>query len=169
MVNNQNIWTCNACNQEIVSVAKPRRHVCRNPYKQTEEPSNSHPRPGFHSVSGNLNEPQYRPSFTAPPPGFNAPPAGFQHHEGEMSALLRFQMLQADQTKQMMMFLQQQNQEMHKMQQEQTELKMNQMMEIMKIQKQTDTKVKCPRWEFFKQIEKMERSRKRKGKISSTS
>ena len=147
--NNQNIWTCNVCSEEIINQAKPRGHVCRNPDQPlptSEEPTNTQPR-GSQSVPNSPFQHQYRPSYTAPPPGFNAPPAGFQHHEGEMSALLRFQMLQADQTKQMMMFLQQQNQEMHKMQQEQTELKMNQMMEIMKIQKQTETKVKCPRLE----------------------
>ena len=44
-----------------------------------------------------------------------------------MEALLRFQMLQAEQNKQNIMFLQQQNQEMHNIQQEQNEQKMNQM------------------------------------------
>ena len=86
-----------------------------------------------------------------------------------MNALLQFQMLQAEQQKQMMILMQQQNQEMMQAHQEQSkeiikaqqsqnkemmltqqtqnESKMNQMMEMITIQKKTETKVKCPRWD----------------------
>ena len=149
VVDNKNIWNCNRCKEDIVSTAKPRSHVCREQEQEsnptTDNPTTSSPR-GSHSVPNSPYH-QYRTNFSGPPPGFNGQHPGFQSQSAEMDALLRFQMLQADQTKQMMMFLQQQNQEMHKNQQEQTELKINQMMEILKIQKQTETKVKCPRWE----------------------
>ena len=80
-------------------------------------------------------------------------------------------MFQADQNKQMMLFLQQQNKEMHTMQQEQTDQNMNQMMEILKIQKQSETKVKCPRWEkeenvkyFLNRLKRWNSVEKGKGK-----
>ena len=149
VVDNKNIWTCNLCSVDIVSQSKPRNHVCRDPEDEsqtTEQPSTSTPKRGSSSVPNSPFNPQYRPDFSAPPPRFNAPPAGMQNQQTNMDALLRFQMFQADQNKQML-FLQQQNKEMHTMQQEQTDQKMNQMMEILKIQKQSETKVKCPRWE----------------------
>ena len=149
--NNLNIWTCCNCAQDIVSQAKPRSHVCLNQEEPVgpEAQSTANPIPGSTSAPNTPFHPrgtQNGNQFNAPPPGFNVPPAPTHGYSGEMEALLRFQMLQAEQNKQMMMFLQQQNQEMHQMQQEQNELKMNQMMEMIKIQK-TETKVKCPRWE----------------------
>ena len=138
--NGQNIWTCQICHEEIVTQSKPRAHICRN---HTPRPSPP-PQPTF----------PYTPHFSHPPPGYSTPGQGFQPMNGqgiqpqaEMDALFRFQQLQAEQNKQMMIFFQQQNQEMMNRQEEQSLLKMNQMMDMMKLQKQSETKIKCPKWE----------------------
>ena len=150
----QNIWTCNTCGQEIASPSKPRRHAC-----QVQD----NPRTPTHGSSSAPNTP------FPPPPAFNRTSSGSGHTQvrelSEMDSLYRFQMLQAEQQKQMMILMQQQNQEMMraqqeqnkemmKNQQEQNEVKMNQMMEVLKIQKR-DTKVKCPRWEKEENIKNL--------------
>ena len=158
----ENIWTCNSCNQDIRSIAKPRAHVC---LQERETATTTPPLNAAHSA------PQYQ--FNAPPPGYMTPGThrtaqGVQGQQGaqgvqvqtgaDVDALYRFQQFQAEQNKQMMMFFQQQNQDMMNSQQERTqdmlkeqkeqnEFKMNQMMEMMKIQKQKETKIKCPKWE----------------------
>ena len=115
-------------------------NVCRN---HTSRPSPP-PQPTFHNTS----------HFQHPPPGYSTPGQGSQPMNGqglqsqaEMDALFRFQQLQGEQNKQMMIFFQKQNQEMMNRQEEQSLLKMNQMMDMMKLQKQSETKIKCPKWE----------------------
>ena len=157
VVDNANVWTCVVCNEEIVNQTKPRGHVCQEHSLRREPSTTSTPRqpgPGFRSVPSSPF-----PPFSAPPPGFNVPPPDASRQgQTDMNALFRFQQLQAEQTKQMMIFMQQQNQEiqqqmqqqsqeMLRVQKEETELKINQMMEMMTIQKKNETKVKCPRWE----------------------
>ena len=148
VVDNQNIWTCVACGQDIVSQAKPRSHVCLNHEDQNSQTSrNARTTPPLSVPNSPFQShgPPFGQAFRTPPPGFHVPPPTTRGNPGqqEMQALFRFQQLQAEQNKQMMIFLQQQNQEMHKMQQEQNELKMNQMMEVLKLQTM-QTKIKCP-------------------------
>ena len=162
----QNIWTCVICNMDIVSAAKPRRHECT---QSSSGPGTSTmttpvttgsrvPTPGRLSTPTRQLAPGQDQNiplhshfrFSTPPPGFPAPQNPRIQNVGgqsEASALLQVQMLQSEQTKQMMMFMQQQNQEMMNMQKEQTQIQMNRMMEILSIQKKTETKVKCPKWE----------------------
>ena len=111
----QNVWTCQTCNEEIVTQTKPRAHLCRNPSPRATPPPN-------------INISQHQ--FQYPPPGFSTPQQGFQPmpgqgqqpQTGEVDAMFRFQQFQAEQNKQMMIFFQQQNQEMMKLQQQQNEL-----------------------------------------------
>ena len=160
----RNVWTCQTCSEEIVSQTKPRAHICRNHSPRASPPPN-------------VDIPQ----FQYPPPGYSTPRQGFQPMSGQgqqpqtgdvdAHALFRFQQFQAEQNKQMMMFFQQQNQDMMKLQQEQNELKMNQMMEVIKIQKQSETKIKCPKWEkdenikhFLSRLKRWNEIEKGKGK-----
>ena len=161
--NGQNIWTCVSCNLEIVSTPKPRGHVCID-----------QSRPSTPSMP---NTSQFQ--FQRPPPGFSTPGQGaqamaghgVQEHGREMDALFRYQQFQAEQNQQMMIFFQQQNQEMMKLQQDQSSQKMNEMMDMLKIQKQRETKVKCPKWEkqenvkpFLSRLQRWNEIEKGKGK-----
>ena len=148
VVNGQNIWKCNTCGEEVSSSSKPRRHVCR-----MQDDLNEQFRTPRHGSSSAPNTP------FPPPPNVNGTPSttsGVTELSG-MDGLYRFQMLQAEQQKQMMILMQQQNQEMMRAQQEQNkeimrnqqeqnELKMNQMLEVLKMQKK-ETRIKCPKWE----------------------
>ena len=186
----QNIWTCVICSMDIVSAAKPRRHACAHSSSAPETSTTTTPATTGSRVPTpmRLSTPtrQLAPSqdqnaplhshfrFSTPPPGFPAsqnPRLQNVGGQSDAAALLQFQVFQADQTKQMMMFMQQQNQEMMNMQKEQTQFQMNQMMEMLSVQKKTETKVKCPKWEkdenvknFLSRLRRWNEVEKGKGK-----
>ena len=127
-VDGENIWTCTLCNEDIISRPKPRGHRCQDqasPSRRRQDGNQSLPNSPFNPQFG---------AFPAPPQGFNIPTQS-QQNQADMNALLRFQQLQAEQQKQMMILMQQQNQEMMRSQQEQNQ-------QIMKDQqKQNETKM----------------------------
>ena len=76
--NQQNIWTCTNCSQDIVNVSKPRGHVCGSgsnsvppnpPPVTTPSPSQTPRRPQPASVPN----PSQR-LFQQPPPDYSVPP-----------------------------------------------------------------------------------------------
>ena len=127
----QNIWTCVICKLDIVSVAKPRRHECAHtsssgpgtstittpvttgsrvptPVRLSTPTRQLAPSQQGQDQTPPLNS---RFRFSTPPPGFPAPQNPRIQNVGgqsEAAALLQIQMLQSEQTKQMMMFMQQQ-------------------------------------------------------------
>ena len=188
--NQQTIWTCTRCNQDIFSVPKPRAHICG----EHQQPQIPQP---LRTPASSSNTPLRTPTSTPrrPTPSsepnslFHQPPPGYRaqfpaQHVVDAAAWHQAQMLQAEQQKQMMLLIQQHNQDMMKMQQAQVKLqqdqlkrqqevdeeRMNRMMEALQTQKQ-DKRVKCPKWEkdenpkhFFSRLRRWDTIDKGKGK-----
>ena len=109
--NQQNIWTCTNCSQEIVNVSKPRGHVCGSgsnsvppnppPVTTPSSPSQTPRRPPQPS---SLPNPSQR-LFQQQPQDYSVPPPQSQI---DLSALYHAQRFQAEQHKQGMIMMQQQ-------------------------------------------------------------
>ena len=162
--NGQVVWTCTTCNEEIVNVSKPRGHLCL---------------PHDASQPGHSGGPTPTPPTPSTPLGF--PPPGYFQPQAHSSQQFSFEQLMIYQREQMQLFQTQQTQMMQQqqelmlrqqqVQEEQNLANMNRMMEVLKIQKANETKVKCPKWEkgenvnnFLNRLQNWNEIEKGKGK-----
>ena len=179
--NNQTIWKCANCGQDIISNAKPRGHICGEHV--------THP-PFTPSSASNSSTPIRRTPTSAHRHAFQHPPPGYQvqmlsqQAQNELSHWQQVQMMQAEQHKQMMIMLREQNQNMLQLQQDQAKIqqeqmqsqrqqdeeKLRRMMEALAMQKQ-EKRIKCPKWEknenpkhFFSRLKRWDSIEKGKGK-----
>ena len=161
--NGQVIWTCTACREEIVNVSKPRGHLCQ------QAGGDAHLGPT--GTPNSRRAPGTPVGF--PPPGYQGAPNQAQQYPFEQFMIYQREQMQVFQTQQTQWMQKQQELMMRQqqVQEEQNLTNINRMMEMMKIQKSNETKVKCPKWEqeenvknFLSRLESWNEIEKGKGK-----
>ena len=98
--NSQTIWTCTSCNEDIACSSKPRGHMCGSgpPGTPLGTSHTPHARGG-----GRTTTPRMPPPPGSLPSPFLVPPPSHDHQQQqELHAILRAQMLQAEQQQQQM-------------------------------------------------------------------
>ena len=137
-VDGQIVWTCITCGEEIVNVTKPRSHQCQHHAGSTgTTPTRGTGTPRTPGTPIRFPPPSYQ----VPPPLQQLPWDQFMQFQQEQMLVFQQQQTQMMEKQQELILRQQQQQEA------QNSLNMNRMMEMLKLQKTNDTKVKCPKWE----------------------
>ena len=162
------VWTCTKCGIEIINLTKPRRHIC---HQNGDDLMVPHPLTSAPTTPGIQTTPQTsRTPINIPPPGFRPsnqnlqgtpqvlPWDHFMRHQQQQMEMFQEQQVQMIRRQQEVMLEQQkQQQELllqhQKAQEVQNVETMNKMIEMLKLQKSNETRVKCPKWEKEEKVD----------------
>ena len=182
------IWTCTKCGLEIANLTKPRRHICQQ--NGDDLRATNSPTPASTPTHSRMNyTPQNsRTPMNVPPPGFPPPNQNRQglqqvppwdqimHHQQQQMQIFQEQQEQMIRRQQEAMLEQQTRQQElllqhQKVQEQQNVETMSKMIEMLRLQKTNETRVKCPKWEkeekvdnFLNRLEGWNEIEKGKGK-----